>query len=178
MTLPAFRYHPDPVKSGSVIASDKSCRVCGENRGYIYTGPVYSEEELDEEICPWCIADGSAHDEFDATFVDDLAFSDDLPIAVAEEITERTPGFNSWQPEQWPCCCGDGTAFLQPAGIKELRQEQELEGIAMGYIVHEMGISGGAARRLLDSLDRDKGPTAYLFRCLQCNRHHLYIDQV
>ena len=178
MTLPTFRYHPDPVKSGSVVASDKSCRVCGESRGYIYIGPIYSEEDLDEEICPWCIADGSAHDEFDATFVDDSAFSDDVPFAAAEEITERTPGFNAWQTEQWPGCCGDATAFLQPSGIKELRQEQELEGIAMGHIVHEMEISGGAAMRLLESLDRDKGPTAYLFQCLKCHRHHLYIDQV
>jgi uncharacterized protein CbrC (UPF0167 family) len=152
--------------------------VCGKSRGYIYTGPVYSEEDLDEEICPWCIADGSAHDEFDATFVDDSAFSDDVPFAAAEEITERTPGFSAWQTEQWPGCCDDATAFLQPAGIKELRQEQELEGIAMGHIVHEMEISGGAAMRLLESLDRDKGPTAYLFQCLKCNRHHLYIDQL
>jgi uncharacterized protein CbrC (UPF0167 family) len=152
--------------------------VCGESRGYIYTGPVYCEEELDDEICPWCIKDGSAHDEFDATFVDDSAFSEDVPFDVAEEITERTPGFSSWQTEQWPACCGDATAFLQPAGIKELRREQELEGIAMGHIVHEMEISGGAARQLLDSLDRDKGPTAYLFQCLKCDRHHLYIDQL
>src|SRR5262249_16008931 len=150
----------------------------GESRGYIYTGPVYSEEELDEEICPRCIADGSAHDEFDATFVDDAAFSDDLPLAVAEEITERIPVFSSWQTEQWRCCCGDATAFLQPAGIKELRQEQDLEGIAMGHIVHEMGITGGAAMRLLESLDRDNGPTAFLFQCLKCRRHHLYIDQL
>lgn len=178
MPLPTFRYHPDPVKSGSVVESDGECRVCGKSRGYIYTGPVYSEDELDEQICPWCIADGSAHEKFDATFVDAEAFGEDAPGHAVEEIAERTPGYNAWQGEQWPCCCGDATAFLQPAGIRELRQQYDWEGIAITHIVQEMGISGGAARRLLESLDRDKGPTVYLFQCLKCNRLHLSIDQL
>ncbi len=178
MPLPTFRYHPDPLKSGSIVQSQAACRACGQARGYIYTGPVYSEEELDDRLCPWCIADGSAHEKFDATFVDHTAFTEDVPETVMAEITRRTPGFSAWQTEQWPCCCDDATAFLQPAGIKELRQEQDLEGIAMSHIVHEMGISGGAARRLLESLDRDEGPTAFLFQCRGCHRHHMYIDQL
>ena len=48
----------------------------------------------------------------------------------------------------------------------------------MTHIVQEMGISGGAARRLLESLHKDTGPTAYAFRCLHCNRHHFHIDYV
>ena len=178
MTLPTFRYHPDPLKSGSIVESGQDCRVCGESRGYIYTGPVYCEEDVGDEICPWCIADGSASGAFDATFVDMSAFDEDTPESVKEEIAERTPGYSAWQSEQWPGCCGDAMAFLQPAGTRELRQEQELEGIAMGHIVHEMGISGGAATQLLESLDRDSGPTAFVFQCLKCNRHHLFIDQL
>lgn len=65
-TLPAFRYHPDPVATGSVIPSNAECRICGEARGFIYTGPSYGDEGLTDEVCPWCIADGSAHDESDA----------------------------------------------------------------------------------------------------------------
>jgi uncharacterized protein len=177
MELPKFRYHPDPISSGSIIASDKPCQCCGKTRGYIYTGPVYSEEDLDDAICPWCIADGSAHTKFDASFVDTEAFDEDTPEDAVDEIVERTPGFNSFQSETWPSCCDDAAAFLTPAGIKELRSQQEMEGNVMGHIVHEMGISGGAAMRLLDSLRKDEGPTAYVFQCLHCHRHLFHIDQ-
>jgi len=61
MELPVFKYHRDPLQSGSVAKSPESCRCCGKQRGYIYQGPAYSEEELEKALCPWCIADGSAH---------------------------------------------------------------------------------------------------------------------
>ena len=79
-----------------------------------------------------CIADGSAHKKFDATFVDSEAFPDGTPDDAVEEIRERTPGFNSWQAEQWPLCCGDTAAFLMPAGIAEIRESYpDLEGRLM-----------------------------------------------
>ncbi|MCU9953286.1 CbrC family protein [Burkholderia pyrrocinia] len=34
MSLPAFRYHPDPLATGSVIRSDARCMCCGDARGY------------------------------------------------------------------------------------------------------------------------------------------------
>lgn len=178
MTLPTFRYHPDPIQSGSVIASDASCRCCGEVRGYVYTGPVYAEEELSEVLCPWCIADGRAHKEFDATFVDSEAFPVATPASAIAEIMERTPGYSAWQGEEWPACCGDATAFIAPLGIAEIRaRHREFEGLLMPHIVHAMKISGGAATRLLQSLDREHGPTAYAFRCLDCGSVHFHVDQ-
>jgi uncharacterized protein len=41
MDLPVFRYHPDPIASGSIVASGAQCACCGARRGFIYTGPVY-----------------------------------------------------------------------------------------------------------------------------------------
>ncbi len=178
MTLPGFHYHPDPIASGSIVESDAQCRCCRKKRGFIYTAPVYSEDELDDAICPWCIADGAAHEKFDATFVDSEAFQDGIPDAVVEEICERTPGFNSWQSEQWPLCCGDAAAFLMPAGIQEIRKDHfELEGQLMGHVVQELKLSGSAATRFIDSLNRDSGPTVFLFQCLHCQRLRFYIDQ-
>jgi uncharacterized protein CbrC (UPF0167 family) len=176
MTLPVFRYHPDPIGSGSLIESDQVCRACGKARGYLYTGPVYSEEELDDSLCPWCIADGSAHKKFDATFVDSEAFDGEAPAAAVDEITERTPGFSAFQTEVWPSCCGDAAAFLAPAGIEELREQPGLEGLALNHIIYELGISGGAATTLLNSLHRDTGATTYVFQCLHCRKHLLNID--
>lgn len=178
MSLPEFRYHPDPIGSGSVIESDVTCRCCGQQRGYVCDAPVYAEEDLDGHLCPWCIADGNASVKFEATFVDDEAFDDGIPESVMDEISQRTPGFASWQAEQWPACCDDATAFLTPAGIKEIRAGyREAESELLNYIIYEMKVSGGAATRLLQSLDKDNGPTAYLFRCLHCEKLHFYIDQ-
>jgi len=175
MSLPEFRYHPDPVASGSVVESETECRCCGRARGFVYAGPVYCEDDVGDELCPWCIADGTAHEQLDAMFVDTEAFTEDVPEAVLEEITERTPGFSAWQSEVWPVCCGDATAFVAPEGAPELR-ESGLEGAAMSHIVHELGISGSAATRLLESLSRESGPTAYVFRCLTCGQPRLHID--
>jgi len=40
MDLPTFRYHPDPLASGSIAASDAACACCNQHRGFIYTGPT------------------------------------------------------------------------------------------------------------------------------------------
>ena len=107
--MPTFKYHPDPAGNGLVTASDKTCKCCGKARGFIYRGPVYSVHDLDEGICPWCIADGAAAAKFNATFTDDVPLLDSggLNPAIVEEITRRTPGYIGWQQETWLTHCGD-----------------------------------------------------------------------
>jgi uncharacterized protein len=177
MDLPVFRYHPDPIASGSIVASDAQCACCSARRGFIYTGPVYCERELEDTLCPWCIADGSAHKSFDASFADPAGFADEILPDIVEEISCRTPGFNTWQQEKWLTCCGDAAAFLEPAGHAEIRARYpQLEGALMMYIVHDLEISGGAATRFLQGLSRDNGPTAYIFACRHCEAQPAYID--
>ncbi len=48
----------------------------------------------------------------------------------------------------------------------------------MMFIVHEMGISGGAARKTLESLQRDGSPTAFVFKCLHCDGFPVYVDSL
>lgn len=177
MDLPAFRYHPDPIASGSIVRSDAECVCCHARRGFIYTGPAYCVTELDDALCPWCIADGAAYETFDANFADPAGFPGAIPRGVIDEIAYRTPGFNSWQEGKWLACCGDAAVFLEPVGLAELRARYpQLEGTLMMYIVHELGISGGAAVRLLQALDRDHGPTAYVFACRHCDAKPAYVD--
>ena len=134
---------------------------------------------MEDAICPWCIADGSAHTKWDMTFVDSEAFSEDVSEAMRKEIEERTPGFNTWQSERWPSCCGEPAAFVTPAGFKEIREQYpRLEGPLMMFIVHELGISGGAAKKTLESLHRDQSPTAFVFKCLHCDNFPVYVDHV
>jgi uncharacterized protein CbrC (UPF0167 family) len=179
MNLPAFKYHRSPVQSGSVEESDKGCKCCGEIRGYIYVGPVYSETDLEESICPWCIGDGAAHQKFNATFVDEEALPDELPESVVQALSQRTPGYDSWQPERWFACCGDAMTYLEPAGIREIRERyREAEFVVLNSIIYDLHISGAASTRMLESLNRDSGPTAHIFQCSHCSAYRTFIDGV
>src|SRR5436309_610778 len=95
--LPVFRYHADPVSSGSVQESDQECICCREQRGHMYVGPVFAEDEIDEAVCPWCIADGSVHERYGAEFTDAASVGlgwEEVPTEIVEEVAFRTPGFS------------------------------------------------------------------------------------
>lgn len=110
--LPLFRYHPNPLATGMVKPSDTVCVCCGQSRGFVYVGPVYSVEELHECLCPWCIADGSAATKLDASFADSHPLVHaGLPAAIVEEVHLRTPAYTSWQQESWLAHCHDACEF-------------------------------------------------------------------
>ena len=177
-TLPTFRYHPDPIDSGSIVPSNATCRSCGKAPGYIYTGPVYALDELDDSICPWCIADGSAAARFDAEFVDGSAVGgygnwESVSPEVVEEISRRTPGFSGWQQERWWTHCGDAAEFLGVAGRSEL---QERWPGAIEAIRAEAELPGDDWDDYFAALSVDNGPTAYVFRCRHCGQLGGYSD--
>jgi uncharacterized protein CbrC (UPF0167 family) len=114
--LPVFKYHPSPLSTGSIESSDAVCACCGTARGFIYHGPVYAVEEI-TKVCPWCIVDGSAHEKWDAEFVDSAGVGGygkwcEVPIEVIEEVAYRTPGLSAIQQERWWTHCGDAAEFL------------------------------------------------------------------
>ncbi len=51
MALPSFRYHPDPLATGSIEASETICAGCGQARGYVYVGASYGEDEYVDCTC-------------------------------------------------------------------------------------------------------------------------------
>jgi len=109
--LPGFRYHPSPVATGAVRESVTRCPVCEQVTGFAYATTHYGARTL-RNVCPWCIADGSAAARFKASFVDDFPLLEKgLPHAVVAEVVKRTPGFASFQQEEWQVCCGDACAF-------------------------------------------------------------------
>lgn len=171
MDLPAFPYHPDPVATGSVeINPDKPCLCCNRIRGYVYTGPAYSERfhYLSGCLCPWCIADGSAAKRFQAEFTD-TGTLDGVPDAVVTQLATRTPGFVAWQQERWLTCCNDAAAYLGRAGSAELEQDFAP---ARPAVQREL-----APGQELTDLQKDGEPTAYIFRCLHCNEFLAYLDE-
>jgi uncharacterized protein len=178
--LPSFRYHPNPVATGAISAEpDMPCLGCNRIRGYIYKGAVFTEKNfiLDDHLCPWCIADGTASRLFGATF-NDTGELDGIADAVRDEIERRTPGFNGWQQEKWLGCCGDGAAFLGTAGAAELQRDfAEAVPMVKGYLRSEFDLSKEDAEEFFDGLSKEEEPTAYMFRCLHCQKYLAYVDE-
>lgn len=177
--LPEFRYHPDPVATGSLQASTTVCVCCDRSDGYVYTGPVYAEDEYVDEICPWCIADGTAHAKLDAEFTDLAGVGDygswsKVSQEISEEVAFRTPGFAGWQQERWFTCCGDAAAFLGRAGYSDVAAHgmSTIEAVR-----HDLGWEDAPQwQGYLRSLHREQSPTAYLFQCLRCETVGGYSD--
>jgi uncharacterized protein CbrC (UPF0167 family) len=179
-SLPKFKYHPDPIATGSVkVDSDTPCLGCNRIRGYIYTGPVYTERNfiLDDHLCPWCIADGSAALKFGATF-NDTGTAEGISSEVRTEVETRTPGFEAWQQATWLACCSDAAAFLGVAGAAELERDFPKAVTAVKrYLRSELDLDKDEAEEFVEGLRKDEDPSAYVFRCLHCNKFLAYVDQ-
>jgi uncharacterized protein len=150
------------------------CPCCGKPRGYVYAGIVFADndEEYENCICPWCIADGSAHRKLGVTFIDDDAVGgygawDAVGERIVAEITERTPVFTSWQSTQWWTHCGDAAQFLGAVGRKEL---EAFGRDAVAAIKANSELDGTVWEDVYPRLDKDSSPTAYLFRCAKCSK--------
>jgi len=115
-TLPRFPYHRDPVASGSYRESDVPCECCGQARGILYNGVVYAFKKP-KSLCPWCIADGSASDKYDASFFD-AYFCDgefepiELPAEYRRAVFGCTIGFATFNPIGWWVHCGEPAEYV------------------------------------------------------------------
>ncbi|MCC7064395.1 MAG: CbrC family protein [Planctomycetes bacterium] len=174
--LPKFRFHPEPLLSGAIETSDAECGVCGQTRGFVYAGPCYVEDDFDAQLCPWCIADGSAHRKFGVTF-HELELPPEIEVEVLDEIEERTPGITSFNPVEWPVCCKAPMAYLEPAGKKEIQKRHaKLPPALVAQMAEEFELPPAEAQQLFDSLQRDESPCAHIFRCAACEAVRAQID--
>lgn len=169
--LPTFRFHPDPLATGSCEVRPVDCLACEQERPVTYVGPVFAVEELDEELCPWCIADGTAARLFGASFTD-AGWDDDSGVSDddATEVLERTPGYAGWQQEVWLHHCGSPALYLGRAGADRLAEHPD----AVAAVRTERGWPDGPDAGFdayLAALTPDGSPTAYLFRCAVCGGH-------
>lgn len=166
MNLPQFRYHPDPLQTGSIQKRDGTCACCGREVEFLYVSSVYSTHDLRSRLCPWCVADGSAHARFGATFSDDYSLlRAGLPLSVVEEVTARTPGYDSWQQETWLAHCGDACAFIGDAtkdALRKLTPEQR------AAIFDDAQVSDEDWSKFLQHYASGGDPAVYHFRCLHC----------
>jgi uncharacterized protein CbrC (UPF0167 family) len=193
--LPHFKYHPDPIGTGSIEASAETCRCCGQARGYIYTAGVYRAvavppklaryapglaftidpaKDLQGAFCPWCIADGSAAERFHCMFTNyhgvGTVTDVEVPDEVGEELTERTPGFECWQEQQWWTHCGDAGEFLGPVGDGDLSGRWAEAAAAIREVIERDGepLDDDYWQHILEGLDHGGNGQAFVFRCRHC----------
>jgi uncharacterized protein CbrC (UPF0167 family) len=167
MELPKFRYHPDPVATGSIREGAEACECCGKATGYVYTSSIYAEQEV-QFVCPWCIADGSAARKFDAIFSDDYPLIDaGVPDDIVEEVTQRTPGYDSWQQGEWQAHCNDACEFHGDATKAEL---EALEGDALSGFLDGQMIKPEVWRDILANYQPGGSPAVYRFACRHCGK--------
>ncbi|MFI6938515.1 CbrC family protein [Streptomyces sp. NPDC050418] len=171
--LPSFRYHPDPVTTGAIAASGAVCVCCGQERGWIYTLPLYTEQEVPGRVCPWCIADGTAAERFDGEFVDADGL-DGVSLEVLQEVTRRTPAFSAWQDPRWLVHCHDAAAFLGEVGYSELAEHPE----TLDQLRTDLRLGGWHDADQLEEFVQNLGggASAMLFRCTICGDHLAYTD--
>jgi uncharacterized protein CbrC (UPF0167 family) len=177
--LPKFLYHPNPLETGSIKQSDGTCIVCRKSRGFLYSGPTYAPGVVyDDCICPWCIADGLAYNKLGVTFADASFIGGvfDWPRVspdIVDEVTNRTPGYSTWQGVYWFTHCNDSGAYLGSVGYKELS-------FLGPEAIHAIKLTSGVPEQDWDNyfhaLEKNGAPTAYLFRYIHCVMYGGYSD--
>lgn len=165
-TIPVFRYCPNPIESGILTyGAPQECECCGEVVNVYSESGLYCIEDI-SLLCPTCIHSGEAARKFDGDFHQDYEIvSNDEANDI---LAHRTPGYISWQGNNWVAHCDDHCAFVGFVGVKE---------------IDELGIWDSlknASRYELDILKeymRNNGHLqGYLFQCLHCGTYVLYAD--
>jgi uncharacterized protein CbrC (UPF0167 family) len=176
MTPPTFFYSPHAYSLGIIEQRNFTCPCCGETRTLCYTGNFYSADEV-EAICPWCIADGSAAEKYDGSFVSDFEGLDPGPNGLGAamspssmaQVSRHTPGYASWQGDVWLGHCGEACIFLRYVGSQELAP-------VWAEVRDDAVASGWGEENIRDHMHKDGDMTGYLFRCQHCGRHRLHVD--
>lgn len=170
--IPTFKYHPNPLATKAFEESKEGlvCDCCGEVTHIYYQTPFYSIDDV-ECLCPTCIANGNAATKFNGSFQDDLSIEEGVDdLDKIDELIHRTPGYCGWQQEYWRVHCGDFCAYLGYVGASELKalgiMEEVLDDLIWDDEQKQMikeSVNGGHLQ-------------CYLFKCLHCGKHLVWMD--
>jgi uncharacterized protein CbrC (UPF0167 family) len=128
---------------------------------------------LAESICPWCIHEGRAHQTLDVSFADTWALEKaGIDQSITREISERTPGYETWQGEKWVSHCGDACAFLGDATKDDLRAFQ----VENAQVFDDTGWDKDEIEKLLEYYEPKGSPAFYRFKCLHCGQILYAVD--
>lgn len=151
---PFFRFHPRAYER-SFKPSEAPCAVCQKPCVWQYTGSIYLAKPP-ETVCARCISTGRLGD-----VAPNLIGLHDTEISgagpgVAEEVKKRTPGFDTYNPFDWPVIAGEPLAFIGYGDEPEVWKDAGAQA-AINAMFAEAG------------WDDTEGPSSYalVFRSLQ-----------
>lgn len=170
--VPFFKYHPNPITTKAFKLVDKAveCPCCGNKTNIYYQGCFYSIENV-RHLCPNCIASGRASRQFDGCFIDEGNLAQGVKDSTKiDELCHRTPCYSGWQQEYWRTHCNDFCAFLGYVGAAQLKAMGILQEVLDDPTWSEQdkdlikhSVNGGALQ-------------VYLFQCLHCKKHLVWMD--
>ena len=172
LDLPFFKYHPNPLATGAFTQAQYAvvCDCCGCSTHIYYDGPFYAIDDINY-LCPNCIASGAAAKKFDGDFQDDGCLEPKvLDAEKVDELIHRTPGYSGWQQEYWRSHCGDFCAFIGYVGAAELK--------ALGVLDEVLDDPQWSEEEkdLIQTSVNGGSLQCYLFKCLHCGKHMVWMD--
>lgn len=186
--LPIFKYHPRPLETEAFMQDQIiTCICCQQQSNIYYKSPFYSRHTRGN-LCPWCIADGSAAEKFEGSFQDESSiegveaeFDSDgefcdihnpYPQEQVNELIKRTPGYHGWQQAFWLAHCSDFCAFIGYVGWDEIKNQLD-EFVDLPSDCANFGMEYSQLEKNLVNGGDCQG---YLFRCLVCEKLRLWVD--
>ncbi len=161
-----FKYHPNLYNLDILEEGDGICQCCSKEVD-LYYPTMYAVEDIDC-LCLECIASGEAAKKFDGMFISDGDVVDDE--AKKDELYKRTPGYVSWQGENWRACCDDFCAYLGNTNSVELQKFGVLESVLDEYNEYSnMELTA-------EDIEEDSYLDTYLFQCLHCKGYKINTD--
>ncbi len=167
--IPTFKYVPKSLEAkifetGEIVV----CDCCQQQVDVYYTGGIYAIEDVDY-LCPSCIHSGKAAQKYDGSFQQDLMDDEQVTnSAFIQEILYRTPGYVSWQGNNWVAHCSDYCAFIGYVGWSDI--------VELGIEDQFDNYTGFPKDELSASLTNNGHHQGYLFQCLECDCYVLYSD--
>ncbi len=170
--IPNFKYHPNPLATKAFEESKEGvvCDCCGKATHIYYKTPFYSVDDV-ECLCPLCIANGIAAEKFNGSFQDDLFIEGGvIDSEKLDELIHRTPGYCGWQQEYWRVHCGDFCSYLGFVGAAELKASGIMEEVLDDPVWDD------EHRQMIKESVNGGHLQCYLFRCLHCGKHLVWMD--
>ena len=87
-----------------------------------------------------------------------------------DELIHRTPGYSGWQQEYWRAHCGDYCAYLGHVGARELRALGVLEDVLDDPMWDD------EQKEMIQESVNGGHLQCYLFQCLHCGKHLVWMD--
>lgn len=143
----------------------------------MFVGTLYCIDEI-EDVCPWCIADGSAARKWDATFNNVDGATERVPKQVLDEIRLRTPNFETWQDYNWLFSDNDALVFVGEVDGKALLAESNDSKIEACLSALSKWNFGSPVEDVLPHVKIGGQPAVYLFRDRDTGFYRAFSDAV